>query len=83
VALEREGAPIAAVAAGEDFGTWALFDPAPRLTAARAATDVVLLAIDRQSFEGLVEDHPDLGHGILRALARRVRALAQGDRGTG
>jgi CRP-like cAMP-binding protein len=76
VALERAGALIAAVTEGQDFGTWALFDPEPRLTAARAASDVRLLRIDRRRFDELVEDYPDLAHGIFRSLARRVRTLA-------
>lgn len=77
VALERAGTLIASVEAGQDFGTWALFDPEPRLTSARAATPATLLRIDRQSFEELVEDHPDLAHGLFRSLARRVRTLAR------
>jgi CRP/FNR family cyclic AMP-dependent transcriptional regulator len=75
VLLERDGALIGEARAGEDFGTWALFDPEPRVTSARAATDTTLLRIDRQRFEELVEEHPDLAHGILRSLARRVRTL--------
>jgi CRP-like cAMP-binding protein len=76
VLLERDGVLIASASAGEDFGTWALFDPEPRLTAARAASDVLVLRIDRQNFDELVEEHPDLAHGIFRSLARRVRTLA-------
>ena len=77
VALERQGELIATVSAGEEFGTWALFDPQPRLTTARATTDVALLRIERRAFEDLVEDHPEVAHGIFRSLARRVRTLAK------
>jgi CRP/FNR family transcriptional regulator len=77
VTLERGGVPIAEIATGQDFGTWALFDPEPRLTTARATTDVTVLTIDREAFEQLVEENPDLTHGIFRALARRVRTLAE------
>jgi CRP-like cAMP-binding protein len=77
VVLERDGSVIAEVRPGEDFGTWALFDPQPRLTAARAKSAVELLRIDRRGFEDLVEDRPDLAHGMLRSLARRIRTLTR------
>ena len=77
VVLERDGAMIATVQAGEDFGTWALFDPQPRLTAARVLRDVELLRIELRGFEDLVEERPDLAHGMLRSLARRIRTLTR------
>lgn len=77
VVLEHDGVVIAEATAGEDFGTWALFDPQPRMTSARARTAVELLRIDRRAFEDLVEDRPDLAHGMLRSLARRIRTMTR------
>jgi CRP/FNR family cyclic AMP-dependent transcriptional regulator len=77
VRLERDGVLVASLGAGEDFGTWALFDPQPRVTTAKTEAPTQLLRIDRQYFEDLVEDHPELAHGLFRSLARRVRTLTE------
>ncbi len=62
---------------GTAFGTWALIDEAPSLVDARVVEPGRLLRITRADFDDLLADHHELSLGLLRGLARRVRALAE------
>ena len=62
---------------GTAFGTWALIDEAPSLVDARITEPGRLLRITHDDFDDLLADHPELSLGLLRGLARRVRALAE------
>ncbi len=62
---------------GTAFGTWALIDEAPSLVDARVVEPARLLRITRGDFDDLLADHHELSLGLLRGLARRVRALAE------
>ncbi len=62
---------------GTAFGTWALIDEAPSLVDARVLEPSRLLRITHGEFDELLADHHELSLGLLRGLARRVRALAE------
>lgn len=62
---------------GTAFGTWALIDEAPSLVDARVLEPARLLRITHGDFDELLADHHELSLGLLRGLARRVRALAE------
>lgn len=62
---------------GEAFGTWALFDEEPRLGDATALESSALLRIDREEFIDLMADHVQIAQGVIRAVSRRLRALAE------
>jgi ATP:ADP antiporter, AAA family len=68
------GAPMR-VEGGTGFGTWALIDESPSLVDARALEPTRLIRIARADFYDLLDDHPELGLGMLQGLARRVRTL--------
>ena len=75
VVLVREGKEVAGLGEGEALGAWALFEAEPRVTSARAATECLLLRVDREDFYDLLLDYPELGQSILKALVRRLRRL--------
>ncbi len=77
VRLQRDNREIASAAAGEAFGTWALFDEDPRVVTAVAAEDTRLLRIDRDEFVELLADHVQITQGILRTVAGRLRGLVE------
>ena len=77
VELCGAGEQLAVARHGTAFGTWALIDEAPALVDARVAEAGRLLRITRGDFDDLLADHPELSLGLLRGLARRVRALAE------
>ena len=76
VRLEKEGKEVLVVGPSESFGTWALFDNAPRLMTAIALDDAVLLKIVSDSFYEFLADHDEITPAIFKAVIERVKALA-------
>jgi CRP-like cAMP-binding protein len=76
VRLEKEGKEVLVVGPSESFGTWALFDNAPRLMTAKAVDDAVLLKIVSDSFYEFLADHDEITPAIFKAVIDRVKALA-------
>ncbi len=66
---------------GESVGELALLDPEPRAASVTTLEDTLLFRLDREPFDALQADQPEIARGIIRALCRRVRA--QGARGDG
>ncbi|MFH1570526.1 MAG: cyclic nucleotide-binding domain-containing protein [Gemmatimonadota bacterium] len=75
VRLHRGGMEIAVLGPGEAFGTWALFDDEPRVSAATATEDALVLRLDREAFIDLLADNVEITRGVLKALVNRVRGL--------
>jgi len=75
VRLDKAGAEILVVKAGQSFGTWALFDNQPRLLTATALEDVHLLKIRSEDFYDLLSDHDEITAVIFRAVIERVNRL--------
>ncbi len=75
VELRRAGEQVLTAQDGTPFGTWALIDESPSLVGATAVTETHLLRIAREDFYDLLADHSELARGLLKGLARRVRAL--------
>ena len=75
VRLHRDGREIAVAAEKEAFGTWALFDDEPRLSAATAQVDTRVLCIDREDFIELLADHVEITQGVLKTMVGRLRGL--------
>ncbi len=61
----------------EAFGTWALFDEAPRVVTATTEADCQLLRIDREDFFDLLADHTRITQGIFKAVVQRLRKLME------
>lgn len=76
VSLRRGEAEIVRAAAGEAFGTWALFEVEERMVTARAAGECRLLRIDREDFIDLMAEDIVVAQSLLRSIARRLRELA-------
>ncbi len=58
---------------GAVVGEIALIDAAPRAATVRATEPTRLLAIDRAAFQAALTRWPDLGMGLLKTLAARLR----------
>ncbi len=63
--------------AGEMFGEVGLFSGGRRTATIVAGEPCELLAITRRSFFGLIEEHPRLAIGLLKALSARIDALTE------
>jgi len=66
---------IAEVGPGEAFGTWAIVDDAERGQRAACIEDGLALAVHRDDFYDLAAGDLRLLQEVVRALARRLRAL--------
>ncbi len=77
VRLHRGETDVTVANAEDAFGTWALFDDEPRLTAATALEATALLRVDRDDFVDVLADHVQLTQGVLKAIVRRLRALGR------
>lgn len=61
---------------GDFVGEMAIIESAPRSAALRAQTDVRLLAIDGETFKGILHERPDVSFAVMRSLSRRLREMA-------
>ena len=77
VRLHQDGEEIGLLGTGEAFGSWALFDEAPRVASAVAAGPVTALKVDREEFLELLGDRVDLVRAIFKAMVERIRSLAE------
>ncbi len=63
---------LARMGPGEFFGEMSLFDGAPRSATVRAESDVLLLALDRESFQRFVAASPRVAAVFFRAQGQAV-----------
>jgi len=75
VRLSAGDQAIAEVGPGEAFGTWALVDDAERGQKAECIEDGLALAVHRDEFYDVAAGDLTLLQEVVRALARRLRAL--------
>lgn len=75
VAIERGGARVNTLGAGDFLGEIALVDGGPRTATARTESPARLLVVGHRQFHTLMDDFPDVRLAILQALAERVRRL--------
>jgi hypothetical protein len=62
---------------GDVFGEMALLDPEPRSASVTAIEPTRLLRLEQEPFVELIAEHPEVATGIIRNLARYVRARVQ------
>lgn len=75
VCVQIDGAEIATLKAGQQFGELALLDGGVRTATVTATTDTTLLVIDQRSFLSLLDEVPGLARRILASLAATIREL--------
>jgi hypothetical protein len=75
VRLSTGDRPISEVGPGEAFGTWALVDDSSRGQKAECIEDGMALALHRDAFYDVAAGDLTLLQEVVRALAKRLRAL--------
>jgi CRP/FNR family transcriptional regulator/CRP/FNR family cyclic AMP-dependent transcriptional regulator len=68
---------LAVMGEGDFFGDMSLLDGRPRSASAAAATDAVLLSLERNDFATLLRSRPDAALAILAVIAARLRESDQ------
>jgi len=73
---DKEGleTDLATLREGSFFGELSLIDGGPHSATARAATETVLLKLDRASFYHFLTTHQKLSYALLQVLSQRLRA---------
>lgn len=59
--------------AGAIVGELAILDPEPRTASVTAIEDGFLFRIDKEPFDEVLADRPEIALGVIRTLSRRVR----------
>ena len=78
VHISRGATRLATLGSREGFGEMAILDKESRSASATAAEDTTLLALDRDSFDRVIERNPVIARGVYRVLTERLRnTLAQ------
>jgi len=71
---EGQETDLATLKEGSFFGELSLIDGGPHSATARAATETVLLKLDRASFYHFLTTHQKLSYALLQVLSQRLRA---------
>ena len=71
--LENNQVKVLQLESGEWVGELALIDDAPRSASAIAKTDTLLLKWTREDFMEALKGNPEVVHGILKTLSRKLR----------
>ena len=66
---------LAQRSAGDFVGEMAIIESAPRSASLCAQTDVRVLAIDGETFKGILRERPDVSFAVLRSVSRRLREM--------
>jgi CRP-like cAMP-binding protein len=61
--------------AGDFVGEMAIIESAPRSATLCALTDVRVLAIEGETFKGILHERPDVSFAVLRSVSRRLREM--------
>ena len=75
VSVERDGARISTLGAGDYFGEIALIDGGARTATVTAEAPSRLVVVGHREFHALMDEMPAVAAQILATLARRVRGL--------
>ena len=61
---------------GDFLGEMAIIESAPRLASLVTQSDVRVLAIDGETFKGILRERPDVSFAVIRSFSRRLREMA-------
>jgi HEAT repeat protein len=61
---------------GDFVGEMAIIDSAPRSATLHTQSEVRVLAIDDETFKGILRERPNVSFAVLRSLSRRLREKA-------
>jgi len=61
---------------GDFVGEMAIIESVPRLATLHTQSEVRVLAIDDETFKGILRERPDVSFAVLRSISRRLREMA-------
>ena len=60
---------------GDFVGEMAIIESAPRSATLRTQSEVRILAIDDETFKGILRERPDVSFAVMRSISRRLREM--------
>lgn len=63
--------------ADDSVGELAVLDPEPRSASVSAVGETMLFRIDKEPFDEVMADRPEIAQGVIQALCERIRAQGQ------
>ena len=75
VSLERDGAFLRTMGAGDFFGDISLITERPRTATVTVSKDSRLLVLGHREFHSLLDRFPSIRMGVLESVANRLRSL--------
>lgn len=73
VRVHSQNRTIITLGPGKSVGELAVLDPEPRAAAVTAVRPSLLFRLDKEPFDEVMADRPEIAQGVIRALCRRVR----------
>jgi CRP-like cAMP-binding protein len=58
---------------GQTVGELAVLDPEPRVASVTAVEDTHLFRLEKEAFDEVMVDQPEIAHEIIRVLCQRLR----------
>lgn len=74
VRVHSRGETIITLRPGQSVGELAVLDPEPRSASVTAIVPTLLFRIDKQPFDEVMADRPEIAKCVIGALCRRLRA---------
>ena len=62
---------------GASVGELAVLDPEPRAASVTTSADSLLFRLNKEPFDEVMADRPEIALGVIRALCERIRAQGQ------
>ncbi len=73
VRVFSKGNTIIVLGPGQVVGELAILDPEPRSASVAALGQAMLFGIEKEPFDEVMADRPEIAQGVIRALCQRVR----------
>ena len=74
--MDGEDQLLAERGPGDFLGEMAIIESAPRSATLRTKSEVRVLAIDDETFKGILRERPNVSFAVLRSLSRRLREMS-------
>ena len=73
VQVHSQGVPIIKLGPGKSVGELAVLDPELRAASVTSIGDLFLFRIDKEPFDEVMADRPEIAQAVITTLCRRIR----------
>jgi CRP-like cAMP-binding protein len=73
VQVHSQGTTLITLGPGKSVGELAVLDPEPRAASVTSVGDTFLFRIDKEPFDEVMADRPEVAQAIIAILCRRIR----------